>query len=61
MGFELKVDPGHEYGTSRGFSKELLEQFGAGYCVSKGMFSGRFVFPLHDAQGELVGYAGPEH
>ena len=56
--FELKVDPGHEYGTSRGFSKELLDQFGAGYCVSKGMFSGRFVFPLHDAQGELVGYAG---
>ena len=58
LGFELKVDPGHEYGTSRGFSKELLDQFGAGYCVSKGMFSGRFVFPLHDAQGELVGYAG---
>ena len=58
LGFELKVDPGHKYGTSRRFSKELLEQFGAGYCVSKGMFSGRFIFPLHNAQGELVGYLG---
>ena len=35
LGFELKVDPGHEYGTSRGFSGELLEQFGVGYCLSK--------------------------
>ena len=58
LGFELRVDPEHEYGRSRGFSKELLEQFGVGYCLSKGMFSGRFVFPLHDVQGELVGYAG---
>ncbi len=56
--FQLRVDPGHEYGLSRGVSQETLEYFGAGLCVSKGTFAGRFVIPLHDAQGQLVGYAG---
>jgi DNA primase len=27
-------------------------------CVSKGTFSGRFIIPLHDQIGQLVGYAG---
>ncbi|MDA2933234.1 CHC2 zinc finger domain-containing protein [Acidobacteria bacterium AH-259-D05] len=58
LGFKLRVDPGHEYGEKRGLAKEILEQFGAGFCLSKGMLSGRFVFPLHDDQGRLVGYAG---
>jgi len=39
-------------------SKETLEYFGAGLCISKGTFAGRFVIPLHNASGELVGYAG---
>jgi DNA primase len=56
--FQLRVDAGHEYGSSRGVSKETLEHFGAGFCLSKGTFSGRFVFPLHNEVGELVGYAG---
>jgi DNA primase len=56
--FQLRVDPGHAYGLDRGVSGETLEYFGAGMCVSKGTFAGRFVIPLHDAEGHLVGYAG---
>ncbi len=56
--FKLRVDSSHQYGPSRGLSVETLECFGAGLCVSKGTFSGRFVIPLHNEQGELVGYAG---
>jgi len=56
--FELRVDPGHAYGVDRGVSRETLEYFEAGMCVSKGTFAGRFVIPLHNAGGQLVGYAG---
>ncbi len=56
--FTLRVDASHEYGLSRGLRKETLEHFGAGLCISKGTFSGRFVIPLHNEHGELVGYAG---
>ena len=58
LSFELRVDHAHEYGQSRGLSVETLQFFGAGLCVSKGMFAGRFIIPLHNAAGELVGYAG---
>ncbi len=58
LSFQLRVDPGHEYGRSRGLIQETLEYFAAGFCLSKGMFAGRFVVPLHDAGGQLVGYAG---
>ncbi len=56
--FQLRVDCKHDYGLGRGLSPETLEHFGAGLCISKGTFSGRFVIPLHDEQGQLVGYAG---
>lgn len=56
--FSLRVDPDHQYGLDRGLLPETLEHFGAGLCMSKGTFSGRFVFPLHNEQGDLVGYAG---
>jgi DNA primase len=36
----------------------MLRYFGAGLCLSKGTFSGRYVIPLHNEVGELVGYAG---
>jgi DNA primase len=58
LSFELRVDHSHEYGLGRGLSLETLEYFGAGLCVSKGMFAGRFIIPLHNEAGELVGYAG---
>lgn len=58
LSFELRVDHTHEYGASRGLLLETLELFGAGLCLSKGMFAGRFIIPLHNPGGELVGYAG---
>ena len=58
LSFQLRVDVNHEYGQSRGVDRETLEYFGAGLCLSKGTFAGRFVIPLHNEVGELVGYAG---
>lgn len=58
LSFQLRLDPAHEYGPSRGLTQETLEYFGAGFCLSKGMFAGRFLIPLHDPAGQLVGYAG---
>jgi DNA primase len=58
LSFQLQVDHSHEYGLGRGLTQETLEYFGAGLCVSKGMFAGRFVIPLHNEVGKLVGYAG---
>jgi DNA primase len=58
LSFQLRVDHGHDYGLNRGLTKDTLEYFGAGLCLSKGMFAGRFVIPLHNEVGELVGYAG---
>lgn len=55
--FKLRVDCGHDYGLSR-LGRSTIEHFGAGLCISKGTFSGRFVIPLHNEQGVLVGYAG---
>lgn len=56
--FYLRVDPDHAYGLGRGLSPETIENFGAGLCLSKGMFAGRYIVPLHNEEGELVGYAG---
>jgi DNA primase len=56
--FQLRVDGTHEYARTRGLDPQTVEHFGAGLCVSKGTFAGRFVVPLHDALGQLVGYAG---
>jgi DNA primase len=58
LSFELRADINHEYGLSRGLLPETLRAFGAGFCLSKGIFAGRFIIPLHNGAGELVGYAG---
>jgi DNA primase len=58
LGFQLRAETGHEYGIGRGLTKETLDHFGAGYCLSKGTFAGRFIIPLHNETGDLVGYAG---
>ena len=58
LDFELEnLDPDHPYMLGRGFTKETLAEFGAGYC-SKGMMKERVAIPLHDSSGNLVGYAG---
>lgn len=36
---------------------DLLKYFDVGYCA-KGMFAGRVTVPIHNREGELVGYAG---
>lgn len=55
--FTLKLDPSHPYLRGRGLLPETVEHFGLGLC-SRGMLKDRIAIPLHNAGGELVGYAG---
>jgi DNA primase len=56
--FELKsLDPNHPYLKERGFTEATIRHFGLGFC-NRGMLKGRIAIPLHNPQGELVGYAG---
>jgi DNA primase len=56
--FTLKnLDFDHPYLPSRGFSREIIEHFGLGFCA-KGLMKDRIVIPLLDHDGKLVGYAG---
>lgn len=55
--FQLKLDPDHPWFAAAGVLPETVAEFGLGFC-SKGMMAGRIVFPLHDVDGNLVGYAG---
>jgi len=58
LNFELKgLDAKHPYLLSRGFTPEIIEQFGLGFC-SRGLLKDRVAIPLYDADGKLVGYAG---
>lgn len=55
--FELKLDPEHPWLAEVGLLPETVAEFGLGFC-SKGMMAGRICFPIRNAGGELVGYAG---
>jgi len=58
LDFTLKhLDPNHPYLPARGFTPETISHFGLGSC-SRGMLKDRIAIPLHDPQGQLVGYAG---
>ena len=58
LSFALKhLDPKHPYLIERGILEETSVEFGIGYC-QKGIMAGRIVIPIHNAIGELVGYAG---
>jgi DNA primase len=58
LDFTLKnIDPNHPYLLNRGFTPEVIEHFGLGFC-SKGLMKDRVVIPLRDHEGSLVGYAG---
>ena len=39
------------------FTPEIIETFDVGWCP-RGMFAGRVVVPIHNAEGKLVAYAG---
>ena len=58
LDFALKgLDPEHPYLFNRGFSRETIAHFELGFC-SRGFFRDRIVIPLHNMQGQLVGYSG---
>jgi DNA primase len=58
LNFELKdLDPQHPYLRERGFQPETIAHFGLGYC-NRGLMQGRIAIPLHNPDGEVVGYAG---
>lgn len=58
LSFSLnKLDSSHPYLEERGLTPEEVEAFGLGYC-SRGIMKGRIAIPIHNAEGELVAYAG---
>ncbi len=57
LGFRLTLDPTHPYLEERGLSPALIELFGLGYCA-KGVMQGRVAIPIHNAEAQLVAYAG---
>jgi DNA primase len=58
LDFSLKtLDRAHPYLAERGFIQETVSYFGLGYC-SRGLLQQRIAIPIHDARGQLVGYAG---
>ena len=53
-----KLERDHPYLTNeRGLTPETVAEFGTGYCA-KGMMAGRIAIPIHNAAGEVLGYAG---
>lgn len=47
----------HPYLTERGLTQETIIDFGIGYCA-KGMMAERIAIPIHNAEGQVVAYAG---
>lgn len=56
LSFQLTLDPEHPYLRGR-VPPEFIEVFGLGYA-SRGLMAGRVCIPIHNADGELVAYAG---
>lgn len=57
LGFQLELDTSHPYLAERGLTPEAIAHFGIGYC-GRGVMCQRIAIPIHNAKGELVGYAG---
>ena len=58
LDFELAgLNGAHPYLIKRGFTPETIAHFGLGFCA-KGLMKDRIAIPLHDASGQLIGYAG---
>lgn len=57
LGYELKTDPNHPYLKQRGLNPDTIAHFGLGYCAT-GPLARRIAIPIHNVQGDLVGYAG---
>jgi DNA primase len=52
------IDHHHPYLTERGVTEEIAKTLGVGFFAGKGSMHDRIVFPIHNANGELVAYAG---
>jgi DNA primase len=52
-----KLERNHPYLTERGLAQETIMDFGIGYCA-KGMMAERIAIPIHNAEGQVVAYAG---
>lgn len=58
LGFALQhLDIAHSYFAERALTEEAIAEFGLGYC-QKGSMTGRVVIPIHNAEAQLVAYAG---
>jgi DNA primase len=59
LGFRLdKLEREHPYLLKdRGLTLETIVDFGIGFCA-KGTMANRIAIPIHNAKGEVVGYAG---
>ena len=54
-----KLNRSHPYFTERGINQETVVDFGLGYFTGeKGLMVGHIVIPIHNANGEVVAYAG---
>ena len=53
----LQLEPRHPYLIARGIRDDLIELFGLGYC-NAGPMRGRICIPIHNAEGNLIAYAG---
>ena len=56
--FSLPLDPMHPYLAERSIDRATASYFGVGYCRGRGLMSGRIAIPIHDHEGQLVGYSG---
>jgi DNA primase len=52
-----KLEREHPYLVERGLTLETIVDFDLGFCA-KGMMAGRIAIPIHNANGEVVAYAG---
>lgn len=52
-----KLEREHPYLAERGLTLETLVDFGVGFCA-KGMMAERIAIPIHNANGEVLAYAG---
>jgi DNA primase len=59
LAFKLQsIDHNHPYLAERGVTEETAKTFGVGFFPGKGSMQNRIVVPIHNRDGELVGYAG---
>ncbi|MEL6568298.1 MAG: CHC2 zinc finger domain-containing protein [Pseudomonadota bacterium] len=57
LSFELKLETGHGFLKGKGIKRATLERFGVG-VAKRGLMKNRVCFPLRDAAGQTLGYAG---